>query len=78
MGLIWLESYFLLHFNSGHKCNCWHKRVNHCDKPDNGVMQAGKEIKSGLKLVRIKTDVAMHTCKLFLRKEDEHINILLL
>ena len=65
---------------SGYKCNCWHKIVNHSDKRDNGVMQAGEKIKSGLKLVRTKTDVATHTYKLFLRKEDEHldINILLL
>ena len=37
-------------------------------------MKAEKEIKSGLKLVRTKTDVATHTCKLFLRKEDEHLD----
>ena len=65
---------------SGHKCSCWLKIVNHCDKRDNGVMQAGKEIRSGFKKVRTKTDVATHTCKLFLRKNDEHLdlNILLL
>ena len=46
------------------------KIVNHWDKRDNGVMCTGKEIKPGLKLVRI--DVATHTCKLLLRKTPEH------
>ena len=36
--------------------------VNHWDKPDDGVMCAGKENKASLKLVRMKTDVATHTC----------------
>ena len=31
-------------------------------------MCTGKEIQSGLKLVRMETDVATHTCKLLLRK----------
>ena len=57
------------YFNySGNKYNCWLKIVNHWDKPDNGVMCAEKEIKPGLKLVRMRTDVASHTCKLLLRK----------
>ena len=62
------------------KCSCWLKIVNHCDKRGNSVMQAGKDIKSGFKKVRMKTDVATHTCKLLLIKNDEHlyINILLL
>ena len=39
-----------------------------------------KEIKSGLKLVRMETDVATHTCKLLSRKKLEHwiVNIVLL
>ena len=47
---------------------------------DPPLMCTGKEIKSGLKLVRIETDVATHTCKLLLRKKPEHwdINIVLL
>ena len=40
--------------------------VNHWNKPDDGVMCAGKEYKAGLKLVRMKTDVATHTWKLLL------------
>ena len=43
--------------------------VNHWDKPDDGVMCAGKENKASLKLVRMKTDIATHTCKLLLRKK---------
>ena len=57
------------------KCSCWPKIVNHCDKCDNGVMQTGKEIKSGFKKIRTKTDVARHTCKLLSRKTDEHLDI---
>ena len=53
---------------SGHKRNCWLKIANHWDKRDNGVMCTGKEIKSGLKLVRMEIDVATHTCKRLLRK----------
>ena len=54
--------------------------VNHWDKPDNGVICAGKENKAGSKLVRMKTDIATHTCKLYFRKKNEHwdINIVLL
>ena len=65
---------------SGHRRNCWLKIVNHWDKRDNGVMCTGKEIQSGLKLVRMETDAAAHTCKLPLRKKPEHwdINIVLL
>ena len=51
---------------------CWLKIVNHWDNHDNGVMSTGKEIKSGLKSVRIKTDVATHTFKLLLRKIPQH------
>ena len=53
--------------------------VNHWDKPDDGVMCAGKENKAGLKLVQMKTGVATPTCKLLLRKKNEHwvINIVL-
>ena len=54
---------FLLY--SGHKCSCWLKIVNHCDKRDNGVMQAGKEIKFGFKKGRMKTDVATHHASSF-------------
>ena len=43
--------------------------VNHCDKPEDDVMCTGKENKAGLKLVRMKTDVATHTSKLLLRKK---------
>ena len=66
--------------DTNQKCSCWLKLVNRCDKRDNGVMQAGKDIKSGFKKVRTKTDVATHTNKLLLIKNDEHpdINILLL
>ena len=65
---------------SGPKCNCWLKSVNHWKKPDDGVMWAGKENKSGLKLVRIKPDVAKNTCRLLLRKTNKQcdINIVLL
>ena len=65
---------------SGHICNCWLKIVNHLDKRDNGVMCTGKEMKSGLKLVRMETDVETHTRKLLSRKKPEHwdINIVLL
>ena len=63
---------------SGHECTCWLKVVNRWDERDNGVMCTEKEIQSGLKLVRMETDVATHTCKLLLRKKPEHwdINIL--
>ena len=39
-----------------------------------------KKIESGLKLVRMETDMATHTCKLLARKRPEHwdINIVLL
>ena len=55
--------------------------VNHWNKTDDGVICAGEENKAGSKLVRMETDVATHTCKLFLRqKKKKHwdINILLL
>ena len=52
---------------SGHKFNCLFKIVNHWDKRDNGVMCTGKEIQSGLKLVRSETNIVVHTCKLLLR-----------
>ena len=42
---------------SGQKCNCGLKIVNQWDKSDNNVTCTGKEIKSGLKLVRTETDV---------------------
>ena len=48
--------------------------VNHWDKPDDGVTCAGKENKASLKLVRMKTDVAMHACKLLFKK-NEHWDI---
>ena len=65
---------------SGHKCNCWLKIVNHWDTRENSVMCTGKEIKSGLKLVPVETDVAIHTCKLLFKKMPEHwdSNIVLL
>ena len=53
LGLIWLNGGVFSY--SGHKCNCW-------------LMCTGKEIRSGLKLVRMETDVATQTCKLLLRK----------
>ena len=59
----------------------WLKIVNHWDKRDNGVIHTGKGIKSGLKLIRMETDVATYTSKLLLRKKTpEHwdINIVLL
>ena len=62
---------------SGHKRNCWFEIVNHWDKRDNSVMCTRKEPKSGLKLVRMETDVATHTCKLILRK-NLNIGILIL
>ena len=64
---------------SGHICNCWLKIVNHLDKRDNGVMCTGKEMKSGLKLVRMETDVATHHASSFQEKTPEHwdINIVL-
>ena len=54
---------------SGHKCNCWRKVVNHWDKRDNGIMCTGKEIKFGLKLLRMETDVAIpgRTKKIWVR-----------
>ena len=58
---------------SGHNCDCRLKTVNHWDERDNGILCLGKEIKSGLKLVRMETDVATHTCKLLLRKKPEHL-----
>ena len=73
-GLIWLKVVFYFS-HSGHKCNCWLKIVNHWDKRDSGAMCTGKEIKSGLKLVRMVKDVATHTCKLLLRKKPEHWDI---
>ena len=42
----------------------------HWNKRDNNVMCAGKEIKSGLKLVQMETAIAMYTCKLLLRKQN--------
>ena len=53
----------------GHKCNCWLKIANYWDKRNDGVLCTEKEIKSGLKLVRM---VATYTCKLVLRKITEH------
>ena len=60
---------------SRHKCNCWLKIVNHWDKRDTGVMCTGKEIKSGLKLIRMETD-----SNVYMRKKQERwdINIVLL
>ena len=60
---------------SRHRCNCWLKIVNHWDKCDNGVMCTEKEIKPGLKLVRMEINVAAHTCKLLSRKSPEHWDI---
>ena len=79
VGLICLKGAFYFSY-SGHKCNCWFKIVDHWNKRENGVMCTRKEIKSGLKSVRMETDIATHTCKLFLRKKPEHwdINIVLL
>ena len=59
---------------------CWLKSVNHWEKPDDGVMFAGKENKSSLKLVRIKPDVGTNTFKLLFRKTNKQcdINIVLL
>ena len=56
------------------------KIVNHWHKRDNGVLCTGKEIKVGLKLARMETDVATDTCKLLSRKSPEYcdINIVLL
>ena len=57
VGLILLKGGFYFSY-SGHKCNCWLKVVvPHWDKRDNGVMCTGKEIKSGLKLIRMETDM---------------------
>ena len=47
VGLIWIKC----GTNVGHKCSCWLKIVYYCNKHDNGVMQAGKEIKSSFKKV---------------------------
>ena len=68
VGLSWLQGGFYFSY-SGHKYNCWLKIVNHWDKRDHGVMCAGKEIKPGLKLVRMETDISMQTCNLLLRKK---------
>ena len=38
-------------------------------------MCTGKEIKSGLKSVRMETNVATQTCKLVLRKKPKHWDI---
>ena len=56
--------------------NCRLKIVNHWDKRDNGVMCTEKEIKSGLKLIRLETDVAAHSCKLLKKTPDIGISIL--
>ena len=51
----------------------WLLIVNHWGKRDNGVMCTAKEIKFGLKLVRMETDVVTHTCKILLwKKNPEH------
>ena len=42
------------------------------EKRDNGVICAGEEIKYGLNLVRMETEVATHKSKLILRKKPEH------
>ena len=49
-----------------HNCNCWLKIVNHWDKRDNSQVFClqRRKIKSGLKLLLMKTAVATHTCKL--------------
>ena len=77
--LIWLKGGFYFSY-SGHKCRCWLKGVNHWKKSDDGVMCAGKENNSCLKLVRIKPEEATNTCKLLLRKTNKQcdINIVLL
>ena len=66
VGLIWLKVGFYFSY-SGHKWNCWLKIVNHWDKRDNEALLTGKEIESNLKLVRMDTDIATHTCKLLLK-----------
>ena len=80
VGLIWLKGGFFYFSYSGPTCHCLFKIVDHWDKSGNGVMRTRKETTSGLKLVRMETNVATHTCKLRLRKEPEHwdINIVLL
>ena len=69
--LIWLKGGFYFSC-SGHKSNCWLKIVIHWNKRDNGVLCTGKEIKSGLKLARMETDVATHVCKLLKKKKPEY------
>ena len=68
VGFNWLKKVAFYFSYSGHKCNCWLKVVTHWDKRDNGVMCTRKQIKSGLELIRMETDVATHTCKLLSRK----------
>ena len=58
-GLIWLNSGFLIQLFRT-QCNRFLKIVYHWDKSDDGVMCTGKEIKSGLNLIRMETDVATH------------------
>ena len=71
----WLFTSVIQDTNS---CTWWLKIVNHRDKCDNDVMCIEKEIKSGLKSVRMETDVATHTCKLLLGKNlNTGISILL-
>ena len=68
------------YFNySGHKCNCWLKVVHHWDKHDSSVISTEKEIKSGLKLVQMETDVATLLQAPFKKKPERwNINTVLL
>ena len=70
MGLIWLKVGFL-RFTVIQDTNVilGLKLLTTGANLQNGVMCTGKESKSGLKLGRMETDVATHTCKLFLRKK---------
>ena len=68
VGLLWLKSGFYFSY-SRHRRSCWLKIVSHWDKRDNGVLCTGRDIKFGLTLVGMETDVATHTCKLLLRKK---------
>ena len=57
------------------------KIVNQWDKRDNGIMCAGKEIKSAVKVIRMGTGVEGHTCmQAAFKKKNKHwdTNIVLL